>query len=512
MRLPAELVPEDPRNAGNAESALAAAHGGPGPVFDAHQRPGSERIADGVKNLLLGYLFAPADDLAVVGVVRDEGRFLFRRQLGEEQGAAGPHGIEGGIGEERNVLLHHFPDHPGDGRRARQPGALDTHQVDEAQDIFPVLDDKVLVSAHFRRRLFRTDAGEIPDVVRHADLGEKFPPLPAEFLHHVGSAAVVLRIVEVLGTGADEDIAVHGGRQVNAQSGRILLRRRVDQGLQGAVEPPVKDVILSPAGVNHVVGDPRHPAHFSGEEPGGVHEDFRREGFPRTGSHGPSSPGEGGKGRHPLPEVKVHPVGEGILRQADGEPIGRNDRTGRRMEREGSFHAGLDLLHPFPADELEPRNAVGLPLLLQPPEGGFILVVQRHRQLAYPLDLHLEVPAEIVHHLIALHVENRPERSGSVVEPSVEHAAVSAARPQAYVHLLLDDGRPHPELRKLPGDGAAYHSSSNDKNVVLLNHPVTPAFGKTSGRPRYSNQTDFILSWWQEERQGESTENFKFFF
>ena len=286
-----------------------------------------------------------------------------------------------------------------------------------------------------------------------------------QLVQHRLGAGDILRVVAVLGAGADEQVSVDGGGQVDPQPPRPRLGDGVYREGEDILGYLVQDVILPPAGVEAIALRPRHGGHLGAVEPGAVDDKAGVE-VPATGGDGEARllPADGGD---LVAEKEGGPVGMGVLRQGYGV-------------EEGVKNPGLRGEHPPNAPQLgelaaqavlvqhgQAVAAVALPLGHELKKGGHVLQVEGQEQLAGFLVGHVQFLAQGFKAPVALHAQVGHEAAGGIVEPSVDHGGVAPTGPGGHVCGSLHQGDGAAVTGQLAGHGAAHRAAADDEDIKL---------------------------------------------
>ena len=211
---------------------------------------------------------AAADHLAIVRVLCDESS-LFLRALVPEPDDTLPGGVKilflGHIHGEGQDPCHHPPD----GQGGSEAGGLDADEVHQpgAGHLFP--DDEIPEAALAGGSLFGSDTGIGADDLSALEAGEELLGLGPELVHDRLGGRGVSRVLDVLGAGTDDEVAVDGGGQVHPQTADARLGGRIDG--HGEDVSLIQNEIFSPAGVDGIAVQTRQGGHLCTVETGAVH-------------------------------------------------------------------------------------------------------------------------------------------------------------------------------------------------------------------------------------------------
>ena len=136
--------------------------------------------------------------------------------------------------------------------------------------------------------------------------------------------------------------------------------------------------------------------------------------------------------------VKLEPaaVFPGVFIEGDGHAEGAHDGAGGGVQRRHHLVRQGRLLLPqcVAPQDLQPLDVVFLAPLVQLPQPGHVRLVEAQHQGAVAPVVKVQLPAQILHHLAAFHVEPGLQRAGGRVKAGVYDGAVGLGG--AHAHIL----------------------------------------------------------------------------
>ncbi len=217
-------------------------------------------------DLALGDGLAAADDAPVARVLRDECRLRFPVKVAED-GAGRADGVPIRFGAQVLAGIFQQCDNLfGDSRGGSERRGFHPAQVDEARYAFRNLDDEVLMVRHFTVQTRRIAAGTQPrkcgDHVALAEARHELLRTLPDFAHPLGGDVDIGLVVDFLGVGADQRVAVQRCGDENALADLTWYGEKHVVNLDFVAihhvifTPPWRDAKLwaHPGFVHHLVG------------------------------------------------------------------------------------------------------------------------------------------------------------------------------------------------------------------------------------------------------------------
>lgn len=288
--------------------------------------------------------------------------------------------------------------------------------------------------------------------------GQDAAALLAQLGQALGGGLRGLSVVEVLGGGSEEDVAVHGGchQDALAEGCRDGQEDVPDQAPGELVED---DELAATRGDGEVVvAEP--PVEGVGVETGRVDHPTGVEGTSRRALDALF---------HPAVEVQVHSVPDGLRGVGQRGGPGVDDALAgdlQRPQRAGA-QVRLALVHLRRAEQPGLLVVVALGLLREAGQRGELLLVPGDEKGADRLDGDTRLGGELGQSARSLADEPRLQRAGDRVEPGVQDRRVGLRGALAHVVPRLDERDAQPRVAgEFAGDGTADHSGADDGHVV----------------------------------------------
>ena len=246
-----------------------------------------------------------------------------------------------------------------------------------------------------------------------------------------GGGGHAVPVLLVGGGGAQQQVAVHRGAHQDALAhGGGQLE---DGAVHDAAVLLVQQAVFAPAGhgvvllvaqlvMQRVAVHPGAAHHHPGLHvaPGGVQGEVVTGAL--DGLHG---------------GVKLEPaaVFPGVFVEGDGHAEGAHDGAGGGVQRSVHLVAEGRLLLPqcVAPQDFQPLDVVLLAPLVQLPQPGHVRLVEAQHQGAVAPVVKVQLPAQLLHHLAAFHVEAGLQRAGGRVKARVHDGAVGLGGAHAHV-------------------------------------------------------------------------------
>ena len=382
----------------------------------------------------------------------------------------GVHGVEGlltldggndlSLLDELLLVGDDLAQHFGDGGSSGQAGALDTDGFVSVLNALHSADNEVAVL------LMGTDAGEVGDGVAGIGIG----PGQAALLQHAGQTVSgggdVQLVRDILSGGAQQQVAMHGGRNQNALThlgGALEHRHREGDGIHAIHQPvlaaTIDDVQLLVA--HHVVD-------LGGANAGAVDQHLAGV-LALIGLNMPQAvfalDNVGDLGI----QVESSAVDGSVIGQSESHFVGAGQAAGGRIQGAQNFGigVGLHLEDLFALNDAAVRNVVELGLLKQLFKGRAVILGEADDKRAGTTVGNAQLSAECGVHLRTLHVQLGLERAGLGVKTSVDNAAVRLAGALGHVARTVNDRQRAFIAAENPSQRAACNACTDDQNVGI---------------------------------------------
>ena len=341
----------------------------------------------------------------------------------------------------------------------------------------------------------RAQTGERRDDLAEGDVGHG----DAALLGHLGKAGRrgvgALLVLDVFGCGANNEIAVDGGRDEHALA--HLGGKRKDHVVHVVACSGVKKHVLSAARDNLQLVLADHVVNLVRVDACSIHHAARKDAA-AWGLKGKAALRPALDGRNRGIKDELDSVGCGILGKGNVQPKGINDAGRWRPERADGIrrNVGLHGTKRVSVNNLEVGHTIGHTSREELAEPSHVALACAHDEGANVLDCELQLLCQLVHEGVALDIESSHERAGHGVVTGVHDGRVGLGRATADVILALDHADARRGLRKLSCRGAAGDTGPNDHDVVaafpLLHRPLLVSDGWTwRGQPETFAGADY---------------------
>ena len=413
---------------------------------------------DGVQNLSLGDHLAAADDVSIGGIFLDE-RVVFLRGEGVRVQDALAGSVEVRVVLQLEQVLHNPGHHDANGGGAGEAGGLDGGAVHKAGGLGHLADDElmaVLVGPKTRK-----GGDDLP----HGQIFHVEPGLLNELVQARAGGGGGLLVLNINGRRAHQQVAVDGGGNQHALA--VLAGQGKNGVLYVLARLLVQQAVIAPAGgdMNLFLAD--HVVELVGVHPCGIDHAAGLIGAV-VGLNLPAAR-DGVQAGDLGVKAELHAVGGGVLRHGDVHAEGAHNTGGGGVEdAHGLFgQVGLQLEDFLPVqNQLHVLDAILDAPLIQGLQVGQGILVDTHHQGAAPVERKIQLLGQVLHHLIALHVQLGHQGSVGGVVACVNNGAVGLGGAAAHVLRLLQ----HTDFGLVPGQlaggGAPGHTGPNDDYVI----------------------------------------------
>ena len=213
-------------------------------------------------------MLAPADHLAPSAAPGDAARALDVVGAGETPGR-GKTSLE--VLPELEIFLRpdHVHDHLRDGRGSRQAGRFDAEEVDPTRERGAFLDDEIgELGPDARVGMNERESGQVRD---------ERDGLGLEPGRDGGRRGRVPSVIDGLTARAEEDVAFHGRREVDAEEGIVPRRHGIDRHPENGTRLFVGNEVFPAKRADAGRGDAREGSDVLGEQARGINDPARRE-------------------------------------------------------------------------------------------------------------------------------------------------------------------------------------------------------------------------------------------
>ena len=142
---------------------------------------------------------------------------------------------------------------------------------------------------------------------------------------------------------------------------------------------------------------------------------------------------------HLCVELKLHTIHVGVLRQGNGQSEGAYNSAGRRIEGSHCVFCNirLHLLELLSAENPKLLHAVGNASLIESLEIRKFLLMHTEYEGTVSSEVEIQILGQLLHHLIAFHIQFGHQRTCGRVIACVDNGAVRLGSAAALIRLLL---------------------------------------------------------------------------
>ena len=416
---------------------------------------------EGCQDLALGDGLAAADHAAVGGLLLDK-RCLFLCGKLLEADVAAAVLVVSLFCAQNTALLQDGNSFLRNRRGSGQAGALHAGQIDPAGCLRLLANDKIVhvqIGAHACKAadgLAEVDTG-------HTALGSGLD----KFQTAAGAGGVVA--LHRLCVGADDQVAVHGGRHQNALAQRVGTLE--DNVTHAGALALVQQIVLAPGGDDVEVGGLHHGVYFVCPDTGSVDD---AAGLHRAAGHGQAVAALDGFGiGHFAAAAQLHAIaychlghGQCILPRVHDGGAGCPQCTADLLGEVGLHGKGL-----FPGKNLHVGHAVCGAVLEQMLQMGQFLLVQCQHQRAALLIGDIQLCADLLCQSHAAHVQPCHAGAGGGVVACVENGAVGLGGAVCHIVLGLKNDHLVVVARQCVGGSGTDDATADDCYIIHCSFP-----------------------------------------